>query len=737
MAGAEIGMEPGTHLDVEDLRQTLVSRISLGLLAIGFFATWLVPPDAGLLRGRFLIFMTLLLEGILAYGWRKRNRHLAQAILLMGPTLSLAGALYIVGGPLVPYYAIPIVLANSALSPQVGLVAAFLNSALLLGLHPLDATLLNALFLLWLAAGIESFSTRGLYTALDWASNSERRAISLLGQLRDRQGQLNRTLAALTEASRRLERTNRELDVALREAEEARQAKQRFVANISHELRTPLNIIVGYAEMLCTSPESYGEFSWPPALRSDLLSIRRNADHLLKMIDDVLDLAQIEAARMPILPEPTNLSELIRDTLETAGSLVLRAGLELRVALAPDLPSLNLDRTRIRQVLLNLIGNAVRHTSTGFIEVGAYLGNGDVVVYVRDSGEGIPAAKLETIFLEFEQIEASRRGRHGAAGLGLPISRHLIRLHGGRIWADSMPGQGSTFSFSLPCLTRHAATGVADLKRTQRSGPERVADARAVVLLCRDGQAMRLFERHLEALKVLPAESVGEAADWVRAQHPDAILVAADSQDALAAALADAQTLRDAVAPLDLPILVCGVPTERHAGLALGVNEFLIKPVTRAELATAVRRVCRRPGRILVVDDQPEMLGLLERMVGQVWLGAEVVAAASGEEALVRLSPEPDVILLDMLMPGLSGLEVLAALRSKPETAAIPVVAITARGPAETLTAAEKGEIRIIKNGHFTAGQLMRLLELLTKSLPPHYAAGAKGGPHTPAVALA
>ncbi len=725
------GRALGMGLELADLRQTLTSRISLALLLAGFLTTWLAPADDRFLRGRFAVFLSLLLEGILAYAWRQRHPRLTQGILLLGPTLSLAGALRIMESPFVPFYAIPLVLAMFAINPKLGLTATILNSASLLLLRPLDPTLANALLLLWMVAGIELIATRALYTAIDWASNSEQRAVSLLSQLRSRQGELNRTLAALTEASRRLERTNRELDTALQEAEEARDVKRRFVANISHELRTPLNIIVGFAEMLCTSPETYGDFHWPPALRQDLLSIRRSGDHLLKMVDDVLDLAQIEASRLPVVPEPTDLTQLIQDTLSTASTLLQNASLELRVSLPAPLPVLNLDRTRIRQVLLNLVANAVRHTSSGYVEVGTRLSNGEVVVYVRDSGEGIPADKLETIFQEFEQADASLRRPHEGTGLGLAISKHFIRLHGGRMWAESETGKGSTFCFSLP--TANEQTRAADLRRIPRKALTGAENSHTVVALCQDPVAARMLERHLEGVAVLLAGTISEAAALVSEQHPGAVLVSGDAPGRLGTALECARALRSAVAPLDLPIMACNIPTERHAGLALGADEFLIKPVTRRDLSAAIGRICSEPHRVLIVDDQPDILRLLSRMVKQEWPEAAVRALGSGKEAIDALGWLPDVILLDLLMPEVTGMDVIQALRARPDAGGVRVVAITARGPAEELAAIEGGEVHVVRNGGFTAGELMRLVELLTKGLPPRYADVREGRQHIPA----
>jgi len=186
-----------------------------------------------------------------------------------------------------------------------------------------------------------------------------------------------------------------------------------------------------------------------------------------------------------------------------------------------------------------------------------------------------------------------------------------------------------------------------------------------------------------------------------------------------------------------LPVLACKFPTERQASVSLGVPEFLIKPVTAKDVVGAVRRLSEHPRRILIVDDEPDMLRLLERIVHQEWEAAEVLTATSGEEAIAQLPLRPEVILLDLLMPGMSGLDMLEMLRADPDASHIPVVVITARGPAEDIARAQRGEAILMRNSSLTAGELMRLLQLVTKAVPPHYVTGGAGPRHTPAASPA
>ncbi|MHB0857136.1 MAG: ATP-binding protein, partial [Anaerolineae bacterium] len=574
-------------------------------------------------------------------------------------------------------------------------------------------------------------SSHALYTALGWAWHNQSRAHRLLVELRDRRGELMRALAALTEATRRLQRTNAELEIARQQAEEARQIKSRFVANISHELRTPLNIIVGFAEMLCTSPETYGGVAWPTELRQDVLTIWRNAEHVLRMIDDVLDLAQIEASRLPVVPEPTDLVQLVRETLETSGPLVKDAALELRCALPEGSVMVHVDRTRIRQVLNNLINNAVRFTLEGFVEVGLCVEGGEAIVHVSDSGEGIPEAKLEVIFDEFEQADSSLRRRHGGTGLGLAISREFVGLHGGRIWAQSKVREGSTFFFSLPL--GHASTGIGyhHLLRTPAHKVVSYTEG-SVVALCRDNLTLRILARHLDTSRLITADSLASAAQLIKTHHPDTVLVVVEPQEGLSEALRLALELQDAIGTIEVPIVACNIPTERRAGLLLGVDEFLLKPVMREQVVSSVRSLCPEPRRILVLEDQPEMLDLLARILADEWPRAEVIAAASGEQALSALGRRPDVAVLDLLMPGTNGLDVLTAIRANPDTAETRVVAVTARAAAQDLSAPRTEQVGLLKWGGFTASEVVRLVQAISVSLPPAYVGGVEAFRDTP-----
>ncbi len=680
----------------------------------------LIPPTLMLLVACAVLVMTGLADT-----WRTR-------LFLFGLGASLTVGYHGSGNITWVYYESLVVSVSLLLAgPPTSLVLAAALTAATLGSASLSDSavalgLAAPLGLTWATVAVSWLSSTNLYTVLRWALDSQGRAWHTADEVNRRREQLRRTLDSLQHAHAALSRTSRELEEARLEAEESRRVKARFVSNISHELRTPINIIVGFAELVCFSPETYGDFDWPPALREDLVTIWRNAEHLLRMIDDVLDLAQIEASRLPITPEPTDLAQLIRDTMVTASGLLKDSGLELRIEVPESIGPLDLDRTRVRQVLLNLINNAVRATRHGFLEVSASVDAELATVTVRDTGQGIPPDRLELIFEEFEQVDTSLRRPHQGVGLGLAICRQFVRLHGGRIWAESVLGEGSAFHFSLPLPNKGTVmltpSLLHDLPTRARARVERAT----VVALCRDSLVGRVLERHAERLQVVLAEDVDAAVEAVREHHPQLAFVGVEPGTDVRDAVEQAWALTEAARPAELPALVASFPTERRAGASLGVEEFLIKPVTAEQVTGAVRRLCEEPSRLLVVDDEPDMLALLGRILMREWPAAEVVGVSSGEEALAVLDDlRPSVVLLDLLMPEMNGAEFLVRMRARATGPIPPVAVITARGPAEEVAAPGHSELVVVRRGGLGAEELVHLLEALAETLPARYVTGS------------
>jgi signal transduction histidine kinase len=238
---------------------------------------------------------------------------------------------------------------------------------------------------------------------------------------------------------------NDELAGLYRQLELASEHKSQFLANMSHELRTPLNAIIGFSEVL--HEQMFGELNERQLAYVD--DVREAGKHLLSLINDVLDLAKIEAGRMELDLSQVAIPEVLRAAVSIHSERATRGGIELSMSTEPDEITITADERRVRQVVFNLLSNAVKFTPTeGRVDISAHAENGQVEVAVADTGPGIAADALEAIFEEFEQTDAGKQAE--GTGLGLPLSRKLIELHGGRLWAESEPGKGSTFRFTLP-----------------------------------------------------------------------------------------------------------------------------------------------------------------------------------------------------------------------------------------------------------------------------------------------
>jgi len=524
-------------------------------------------------------------------------------------------------------------------------------------------------------------------------------ATLLAEQLRDQRGKLNQTIKDLDQSYQWLQQSNRELAMARQEADMLRDLRNRFATNLSHELRTPLNVILGFSSLIYRKPQLYGQAEWGEKLRRDLGEIQRNAGYLSDLVDDVVDLARVDALAMPVRRELADLRGLIEDTASVVRSLAEEKGLALITAYDGELPLLSLDPLRVRQVIYNLLTNAIRFTEIGLVSVHAVAREADVLVEVRDTGRGIPQSELSTIFDEFHQVGRPKTGPEAGKGLGLAIAKRLVQLHGGRIWAESQVGQGSVFSFTLPLTEKTSA-------RLGQATPAPAPRARRqplVVILEQDGSIRGYLSRRLEGYEFVQAR---EPAEVPRLEAEGSILAVisgsgTEAQDVLQRLTGD-------------PLLVeCSLPTTRGLLASELFAAVLTKPVTAGQVAAAVERLAGPQARkVLLADDDRSFVQLISRMLEAEGAGGlSLLTAYSGRDALRRVREErPDIVLLDLVMPDLNGFEVAALLRQDPELASIPLVAVTAATPGEDEVAVEGAFLSLYRKGPFHPGELVQFL---------------------------
>jgi signal transduction histidine kinase/CheY-like chemotaxis protein len=526
-----------------------------------------------------------------------------------------------------------------------------------------------------------------------WLSNYYLRTQHAVEEVRSRRAEVEQALADLEHANRQLALANERMAVLRAIAEEAQKSKTEFVARVSHEFRTPLNMIIGLVDLLVETPEVYGE-ALPTALFEDLKIVHRNCEHLSSMVSDVLDLSQVEAGRVALHQERVSLAELIDGAVTVVASLLERKGLQLAVEVPSDLPAIYCDPTRIRQVVLNLVSNAVRFTERGSITIRAAQDGDSVQVCVADTGPGITPEDAMRIFEPFCQGTRGPWRDRGGSGLGLTISKQFIELHGGRIWLESRLGQGATFAFSLPispplASIAHPSRWISEdwkwVERTSRSKAPASPYRPRLVIYDETGELAPALGRCSEQVELVTATSLSQATEHLRQCPAHVLLVNAVSPDRLWLLAAEARS-----AVTDTPIVACCVAPRVDRARAAGALDYLVRPVTRGRLWEAIRSVGKPVQRVLVVDDEPDVRQLLVRMLAappesdEPRGGLEITTAADGVEGLEAMrTARPDLVLLDIVLPGMDGWQVLARKQQDAELRDISVLMITAQDRAE------------------------------------------------------
>jgi CheY-like chemotaxis protein/anti-sigma regulatory factor (Ser/Thr protein kinase) len=478
--------------------------------------------------------------------------------------------------------------------------------------------------------------------------------------------------------------------------------KSRFLSTISHELRTPINLIVGLSSMLIRQSDE-DDSLMPESVGQDIDRIHAYAQHLGGLIGDVVDLAVSDAGQLRLNFDKVDLAQTLRLITETGSLLAAEKGLTWEAHLPDSGPFVWGDQTRLRQVVLNLINNAIKFTSTGGITLRVQENSESVSISVQDTGLGIPVEEQAAIFDEFRQSERSVAKGYGGLGLGLAICKRIVDLHRGSlsIFSSGEEGKGSTFTFTLPTLQ-------AQMDSTTRLDKLLTGKPRVLILTNRENMVEGLFENLVKRNFDVRIDSIQNIADLISETSsllPETIILDVSTDPALGW-----QALQGIKANKSLSGIPVMFFSTSQVDESLFELNYLTKPIEISELTKALDQhwVLANSGRsicnVLVVDDEPGTLDMHSRIVQAHSSSNRVFKARNGNEALDLLQREiVDLVLLDLQMPGMDGFEVLEAMQAKETTRRIPVIVVTGK----VLTEAEierlnQGVTAVLAKGVFS-----------------------------------
>ncbi|HXM20856.1 MAG TPA: response regulator, partial [Terriglobales bacterium] len=472
--------------------------------------------------------------------------------------------------------------------------------------------------------------------------------------------------------------SNQELELRNREVERATRLKSKFLANMSHELRTPLNAIVGFSDLLADGTP--GELN--SKQKRFVNHIKQGSGHLLQLINDILDLSKIEAGQLELRREDFQVKDALPEVLSTIRPLAMAKNIQVQHKLKADL-SVHADRVRFKQVLYNLLSNAVKFTpKDGRIDIDCGEKGNEVCISVADTGIGIRAEDQAMVFEEFRQVEGNTDTVSEGTGLGLAITKRLVEQQGGKISLESEPGKGSRFTFTLPIGSRTSSKSLPVNSPARPNVAAAGGGGKPLILVVDDEvPARELLASYLDSeYRTVMAESGAEAVKKAQQLRPDAITL-----DVLMSGGNGFETLvalRKSPETANIPIIIVSVVDQKQVGFALGAADYLVKPIRKPVLLETIRKHVPQPAdddaAILLVDDDPATLELLEETLRSA--GYETQSVRSGARALEVLSSKlVSAVLLDLLMPGMDGFEVIRHVRQESALKDLPIFVMTAK----------------------------------------------------------
>ncbi|MBT3187479.1 MAG: GAF domain-containing protein [Anaerolineae bacterium] len=454
------------------------------------------------------------------------------------------------------------------------------------------------------------------------------------------------------------------------EMRELEKLKSQFLANMSHELRTPLNSIIGFSRVILKGIDG----PVTDLQQQDLSAIYNSGQHLLGLINDILDLSKIEAGKMELTFDEVDIEKLIKSVMSTVMGLVKDKPVHLEDEIESNLPPVKADSMRIRQILINLFSNAAKFTDEGTIKVIAKSEGSNVRISVIDSGPGISEEDQEKLFQAFSQVDASATRATGGSGLGLSISKELVTMHGGEIGLSSEVGTGSTFYFTLPFFDSPEIEAEYETEDKKAQ-----ADDLIILAIDDDEDVIHLYQRYLntQGYLVIPLTEPQKAVERAKELKPYAITL-----DIMMPGYDGWQVLQDLKSDPEtqnFPTIICSIVEDTKKGYSLGATDYLLKPIIGDDLLGSLSRINKggEIHEILLIDDNPDNLRFLEKLLLETQNYRPIIAenGPTGWDKITNNPPQ--AVILDLFMLDMSGFEIIEAMQASVELRKIPVIIIS------------------------------------------------------------
>ena len=522
-------------------------------------------------------------------------------------------------------------------------------------------------------------------TAMEEVRHQNQELMTALADLRKRQEEIEIVNRELEDTNRGVVALYAELNEKAEHLQRADEMKTKFLSNMTHEFRTPLNSMLALSQLLLD------EMDGPLAdeQRKQVGFIRKAAEDLSELVNDLLDIAKIEAGKTTMRPKEFTVTDLFSALRGMLRPLLVHSSLSLVFEEPEEVPALFSDEAKVSQILRNFISNALKFTERGEIRVSARFDRAlDAIEFsVADTGIGIAPEDQELIFREFGQVDHALQHRVKGTGLGLPLTKKLVELLGGKLTLESTPGIGSTFHALIPRLYVRPSA----LLPALHDAPD---DPRIPVLFVDDHvETLLLYEKYLQGtpFRAMPARNLREARHGLTLRPKAIVLDILLVGDETWAFLAE---LKRDVATRNTPILVISQVEDEHKAIALGASAYSVKPVSREWLVRTLSNLTTR-WNILLIDDDDASRYVLARALAE--LHCSVAEAGTGMEGLLKArSRLPDLIFLDLNLPEMSGVEVLQRLKSDAATSSVPVIIYTSRQLDDVLNRELRGLASVV-----------------------------------------